>query len=315
MKIASYSEYLNENTLNESTIFKKPNTLANVEYNLTLLNCKSNNQLQYKINDDLTVDLLTSAKWTNQPFKKIPVKFNRADFSFIWENGKLTTLEGCPRSIGGEFSCYKNNLKTLEGGPLNVEGTYNCSTNKLTNVKNLPEYWKTTKRCNGNLDLSNNYLTSLEGCPENVSQWFDCNINMLKTLEFGPKNVRTSYDCKHNSLTSLNGCATDIGNEFNCGDNKLTNLNYFPKHIGGMITIGSNPLTDVSDVPIEIIANNFIVGSREIRTAFCSTVGKYLDENPSNAKILKNWYEKMKTDNMPEWFEEKYGWLFELIQY
>jgi hypothetical protein len=65
---------------------------------------------------------------------------------------KLTSLEGCPSKVGGDFDCSRNKLTSLEGCPQEVGGDFEC-------------HW--------------NQLTSLEGGPQKVGGWFDCSDNKL----------------------------------------------------------------------------------------------------------------------------------------
>jgi len=47
-------------------------------------------------------------------------------------NNALTSLEGGPTHVGGDFICYGNNLTSLEGAPRTVNGYFNCAYNYLT---------------------------------------------------------------------------------------------------------------------------------------------------------------------------------------
>ena len=41
---------------------------------------------------------------------------------FLCSINKLTTLEGAPIKVGGDFNCYSNQLTSLEGAPKEVGG-------------------------------------------------------------------------------------------------------------------------------------------------------------------------------------------------
>jgi len=58
--------------------------------------------------------------------KRFPVEFGRVTSHFNCRDcSSLTTLEGCPRTVGGFFSCYNcTSLTTLAGAPEKVEGTF-----------------------------------------------------------------------------------------------------------------------------------------------------------------------------------------------
>jgi len=100
----------------------------------------------------------------------------------------------------GDFNCYKNQLTSLEFCPKEVGGNFSCSYNPLTSLEFCP------KEVGGNFYCYNNQLTSLEFCPKEVSGGFSCYNNQLTSLEFCPKEVSGDFWCSGNQLTSL----TDI---------------------------------------------------------------------------------------------------------
>ena len=87
---------------------------------------------------------------------------------------QLTSLEGAPEIVEGDFYCSFNNLTSLKGAPEIVEGYFYCSYNKLT---------------------------SLKGCPEIVKGDFNCNSNKLTSLKGGTKIVEGVFNCSHNPLS------------------------------------------------------------------------------------------------------------------
>jgi len=94
--------------------------------------CKKYNiqNYNYKINDDLSVDIKGSVYLFNKSLTKLPLKFNIVSGDFDCSHNRLTTLEGSPRSVGGNFYCYNNVLNTLEGGPEYVGGNFYCQDNR-----------------------------------------------------------------------------------------------------------------------------------------------------------------------------------------
>ena len=81
---------------------------------------------------------------------------------FDCSNNQLTTLEGAPKEVGGDFYCFHNpGLTSLEGAPKEVCGGFSCSNNQLTTLEGAP------KEVGGYFDCSNNPgLTSLKGAPK-----------------------------------------------------------------------------------------------------------------------------------------------------
>ena len=94
----------------------------------------------------------------NKKVDKLPCKFGKVTGSLWCHENNLTSLEGCPSWVGGEFWCnYNNNLETLEGCPRYVGGNFFCNHNNLT---------------------------SLEGCPRYVGGGFWCDENLYNTKEY-----------------------------------------------------------------------------------------------------------------------------------
>ena len=165
---------------------------------------------------------------------KLAVKFGKVSRNFICaycEN--LTSLEGCPREVGGNFNCYYcENLTSLKGCPEEVGGSFDCN-----NCENLKSLEGCPKEVGGYFDCSDCInLKSLKGCPEKVGGTFDCSgcIN-LTNLDGCPKEVGSYFDCRYcDNLTSLKGCPEKVGRDFNCyGCKNLTNLEGCPREVGG----------------------------------------------------------------------------------
>jgi len=93
--------------------------------------------------------------WTPpSPNEKSPkpycgIKFGKikGDFS---AGGGLSSLEGSPHTVTGDFSCAWNNLRTLEGAPRTVGGNFNCTGNKLISLEGGPERVGGQYICKGN---------------------------------------------------------------------------------------------------------------------------------------------------------------------
>jgi hypothetical protein len=103
----------------------------------------------------------------------------------------MASLEGAPRTVGGNFSCYDNKITSLIGAPQTVEGDFDCGRNQLT---------------------------SLEGAPETVGVDFRCSLNQLTNLKGGPRTVGRDFYCSNNPLTSLEGAPQNLGKNFYCDE-------------------------------------------------------------------------------------------------
>ena len=67
------------------------------------------------------------------------VRFGVITEGFNCYNNSLTTLEGAPQEVGGNFFCNRNSLTTLEGAPQKVGGHFACDNNSLTKLEGAPQ--------------------------------------------------------------------------------------------------------------------------------------------------------------------------------
>jgi len=86
----------------------------------------------YTINDDLTIDVNGNVNLVDRSLTYFPsfIKFNEVSGSFYCYNNQLTSLKGCPITVGGSFYCSSNQLTSLEGCPTIVGNSFYCSDNK-----------------------------------------------------------------------------------------------------------------------------------------------------------------------------------------
>lgn len=177
---------------------------------------------------------------------------------------KIKSLEGLPKSIGGDFRCYfLNNLTTLKGGPSRVEFSFVIVGSKIESLEGGPIYvghdyvvrrtliknLKGSPKVIGNdLHLEQTLLTSLEGGPETVKGQFCCNYSKIKNLKGGPKSVGRSYYCNNNELTSLEGSPKIIDGVFDCEKNFLTDLIGGPEEVTGL-NLDDNAITSLDGFP------------------------------------------------------------------
>jgi len=182
--------------------------------------CRKYRIQNYTINPDESIDVDGDVNLSSRGLKRIPLKFRNVRGYFYCNYNQLTSLEGCPQSVGGAFSCSGNQLTSLEGCPQSVGGDFLCYENQLT---------------------------SLEGCPQNVGGGggFYCNYNQLTSLEGCPQSVGGSFYCNNNKLTSLEGCPQIVGGAFSCYNNKLTDFNGFPEYWTGIVSFTRNPVQKI----------------------------------------------------------------------
>jgi hypothetical protein len=87
----------------------------------------------------------------------------------------------------GYLDCANKDLTSLEGCPKIVNGNFYCDHNKLTSLKGCPEEVK------GRFYCSNNNLTSLEGSPKKINKGFYCHNNNIASLDSLPRYYRFFY--------------------------------------------------------------------------------------------------------------------------
>lgn len=127
----------------------------------------NNNFFEVSSNSDVTKKNHNIESLTNGLFKWTEVKKN----FYIAYADNITSLEGAPEFVGGNFSCNScDSLTSLEGAPKEVGGKFDCSFCKS--------------------------LTSLEGAPEEVGGDFDCShCESLTSLKGAPKKVEGMFSC------------------------------------------------------------------------------------------------------------------------
>lgn len=142
---------------------------------------------------------------------RLPFKIDKViGGSMIIQTHSITTLEGCPNYVEGNFYCSRSYITDLNGSPQVVGGDFVIPSNRhLISLQGGPKF------VGGLYDVTSCKLTSLVGAPEEV-QKFVCSDNQLTDLVGSPVSVTADFKCTYNSkLTSLKGCPRYIGDEFN----------------------------------------------------------------------------------------------------
>lgn len=150
----------------------------------------------YSINPDGTIDVDGDVGLCNSALTPLlPLRFGKVSGDFECFDNRLTSLEGCPTSVGGDFWCAHNELTSLEGCPISVGGSFYCDNNKLISLEFSPT------KVDGCFDCSENELTSLKHCPTSVGDVFRCSNNMIKTLEYCPTVVNYAFDVNRTDVS------------------------------------------------------------------------------------------------------------------
>lgn len=236
--------------------------------------CQSIGIKNYDIDEKGFVSVDGDVFYDTEVFKKekLLIRFKRISGDFTvtskkadGEKCKITNLEGCPEYVGGDFTCYYNNLTSLKGCPKYVGKNFNCTHNNLTSLEGSPKKVGGIFYCNFNklknlegisqeilrdIICTNNELISLKGCPEKITSII-CSNNKLTDLKGGPKEVDELFDCSQNLIKSLEGSPIYVGGNFDCGNNKLTSLHGGPKYVGSFFC-DDNFLETLEGGPIEV---------------------------------------------------------------
>jgi len=116
-------------------------------------------KIENYINSDMSISVDGSVDLSDKNLKSIPITFKEVTGDFYCGYNQLTSLEGCPETVGGYFSCHSNRLTSLKYCPETVGG-FSCSHNQLTSLKYCPE------TVSDGFECRNNQLTNFDGLPE-----------------------------------------------------------------------------------------------------------------------------------------------------
>jgi len=133
--------------------------------------CNKYNINNYTINEDGSIDVDGDVNLTRKSLINIPLKFRNVSY-FYCDNNQLTSLEGCPQSVVGDFTCHNNQLTSLKGCPQSV-GVLNCRYNQLTSLEGCPEI------IGGNIFCQFNKINSFKGISEFFENGLYCDNNPI----------------------------------------------------------------------------------------------------------------------------------------
>jgi len=110
--------------------------------------CKQYNIRNYTINKDGTIDAYNVYLYERK-LTKLPLKFNKVN-DFDISNNYLTSLEGCPVEVNGDFLCNNNRLVSLEYSPKIIRGEFVCEANNIKTFEYFPSFVRDGFHCVGN---------------------------------------------------------------------------------------------------------------------------------------------------------------------
>lgn len=231
----------------------------------------------YRINSDLTVDVMEDVDLSRRKIESFPLQFNHIKGNFNCEENRLFTLKGAPEKVDGDFDCSHNNLKSLKHSPEFIGGNYYCTHNFLKNLIGAPK-----KILNGSFNCSQNYLQTLKGAPVEIYDSFLFAENRIKNLKYFPvktgrhivgngnflislkglrENTRGTLAFSYNRLEQL-GVQLDYCINLKLNHNRLKNFDGFPKHVENAFFIAKN------DISFDELKNLEITIGGEVKSDF-----------------------------------------------
>jgi hypothetical protein len=100
--------------------------------------CREYSIRNYTINTDMSIDIYDDIILSCFNLKEFPLKFgNVINGCFDCDDNQLSSLVGCPKSVGGGFYCSYNELTSLIGCPKSVGGFFHCRDNNIDTFEGL----------------------------------------------------------------------------------------------------------------------------------------------------------------------------------
>ena len=216
--------------------------------------------------------------WYNRDLNPIdpPDEINK-DF-YISDGSDLTSLEGSPRIVNGEFrfsgtkitslkGCSQKVhafwcqdckfLKSLEGAPKIVDGNFTIEFMKITSLEGMP------REVGRNFSCAHTQITSLEGCPEKIGGSFNCSFTEITSLEGCPEKINGDFSCSNTRITSLEGCPKDINGYFRCSSTSITSLENGPRLVNGNFDCSNTHIKTLEGCP-RVVGGSFYCSNTNI---------------------------------------------------
>lgn len=232
-------------------IEENPNSKEYLELYLENIGVKD-----YRINEDMSVDVFGNVWLASLKLKRIPIKFGTVFGNFICKNNELVTLNNAPKKVTGYFDCSGNSLNSLKGGPVEVEESYYCNSNGIKTLQGGP------KKIGNHFIFSENFLTSLEGFPAEVGGSINGDANRIQNLKYLPNEIKGDLELDHNELVDLEFSPEIIKGDFICKHNKLNTLKGGPKRVDSNYDVSSNHLMTLEGSP-EFVGGDFVIKNNQ----------------------------------------------------
>lgn len=237
---------------------------------------------------------------------------NKDSADYVISGNNLESLKGLPEKITGNLIAGENpNLTSLEGSPKYVSGNFDVSSCSLGSLEYGPI------KVGKNYLCSDNDLKDLNGAPEEIGGYFDASHNQIKSIKGLPKNIKWG-DLSNNKVISLEGMSREAAaKKFFIGDNSVKemlkiqqnyildkgNLEGWVEHI-----LSKNPSLIFSSFNYK---KNSDVIEEAIKLLELERISKenpellsYLASNLHQLPVFKQYVDKFKDDFSEEFLED-----------
>lgn len=119
----------------------------------------------YTIYDDGTIDIHVAVH-LKLPYhvKKLPFKIKSAESDLIIDSTQLTTLEGMPKRVDGNFEIrFNEKITSLAFCPKKIQGNFDCLLRNITSLNNAPDLVKGNAKIHTKEGLTVDYTGFIDG--------------------------------------------------------------------------------------------------------------------------------------------------------
>jgi hypothetical protein len=154
---------------------------------------------------------------------KLKKQYPNITGDFISSCPELTSLEGCPDEVGGNFNCFGTKITSLKGAPSTVGRVFSCTSTNITSLEGAPkkvgaDFYCTDTKITSLEGIGKDYLQEIKGglylnsCKQLTSHMLGIlKIKNLKKIEFDVnKHVETIFNKHLSSNRDMTECQMDL---------------------------------------------------------------------------------------------------------
>jgi hypothetical protein len=233
----------------------------------------------------------------NMELTRIPVRFLKVSGNFLCNDNLLTSLYGCPRTVGMSFDCGQNMLTSLKDCPRVVNRMFRCENNQLeslgdgfgriggdfvcwgNNVKFTRGDVLGAFKVAGDVYVESNYYLVKENINEvtlggshldrmdmghksKIKKWLDeMHIRNYFIYDDMTVNVAGDVDITHKQLFKIPVQFNEVAGNFSCSYNKLSNLKGCPRKVAGNFACSANHLESLEGCPKYVVKSFYLMNN------------------------------------------------------